>query len=199
MSEYKYKKAVIDFETTGFRNPGILQCSILLLDSENIIKGYYNRYFLNDRPIEQDAIDKSHGLTPSELKTLTDVYFKDKARDVHEILSNCEKIYAHNVEYDINQVFNPNIKAVGLPPIPKDRLVCTMTHYAKVCKLPSKNPKYPYKNPKLVEAVDYLDKIAKIDKIKTEKSFCEMFDVESASEHDSLYDCFLCMQLVKNM
>lgn len=199
MSDFKYKKAIIDFETTGFSNPGVLQCSILLLDSENVIKGYYNRYFLNDRPIERAATENAHGLTPAELKTLTDVYFKDRIKDVYEILNSSEKIFVHNVEYDINQVLNPHLKASKLSPIGKDKTVCTMTSYAKICRLPSKNPKYPFKNPKLGEAVDYLDKVGKIDKIKLEKDFCEMFDVEEASAHDSLYDCFMCMQLVKNL
>lgn len=198
MGNYKYKKAIVDLETTDLISPGIVQCSILLLGDDDLLIGYYNRYFLNDRPFDAKA-SEINGLTAEILAELTEERFKDHAGLISNILADCEKIYAHNASFDIKRVLNTHFAALGIQTIDMSRTQCTMHSYTNICKIPPKEgSKYQYKTPSLIEAVDYLESCGKISLAEIKKDYKYAFGCEPEN-HDGLYDTYLCYQLVKNL
>ena len=104
---------------------------------------------------------------------------------INEFLSEkYDKLVAHNMEFDLNVVHNAirwdladyEFYGLGVPTI------CTMELSKDICKLPSKNSKYGYKSPKLMELYD----------------FTFSHPPEDSSLHNSLYDTKILTEIIQN-
>ena len=175
------KLLYIDVETNGigkFRpaTQRMMQISWIFEENE------YN-YFVND--VESVSPDVPHDISTS--------FCKEQGLDfdiiydiLHGHLENCDKIIAHNAEFDLGIIGNElkirkHKKIKGYKKILKDLLesddvICTMKSTTELCKIKFNNNSKGYKYPKLDELYIFL----------TGES-CEEF----GTLHDSLVDCKL--------
>lgn len=189
MSQFKYKYVVIDTETTGLKNPGVLQFAAMMLNEDKKPVAYYNKFYLNDRIIDPEA-EAVNGLSEDFLIGCADKYFTDDIEFIcNTIFDESEFIVCYNSGYDIEKVINPTLKFVGMPQIEKNKTICAMLLSAPVLKMESKNSNFEFKNPKLTEAVDLFSQRGKFSKSRMDTEYREHFGVE-IEEHDALSDVF---------
>lgn len=108
---YKYKKVVLDFETTGLDADcnEILQVSAIDQDGNTLINEYCKPEFTT----EWHEAEQIHGISPSAVKNKK--HFKEYVEKLSDILSSTEQIIIYNAEFEISFLkkykvkFNKNI------------------------------------------------------------------------------------------
>ena len=175
------KLLYLDVETNGigkFRpaTQRMMQISWIYENNE------YN-YFIND--VESVSPDVPHDISTSFCKERGEDF--DNVYNIfHGHLENCDKVIAHNAEFDLGIIshelkvrkhdkykkYNKILKDL----LESDDVICTMKNTTELCKIKFNNGSKGYKYPKLDELYNFLT-----------GENCEEF----GQLHDSLVDCKL--------
>ena len=175
------KLLYLDVETNGigkFRpaTQRMMQISWIYENNE------YN-YFIND--VESVSPDVPHDISTSFCKERGEDF--DNVYNIfHGHLENCDKVIAHNAEFDLGIIshelkvrkhdkykkYNKILKDL----LESDDVICTMKNTTELCKIKFNNGSKGYKYPKLDELYTFLT-----------GENCEEF----GQLHDSLVDCKL--------
>ena len=174
------KMVFFDTETTGIRPGSICQLSYISVDTSvkpNTTIGR-NIFFTVDY-IEPGA-EKIHGFSVETLYELSNgSYFEDCFESFIEDFRQADILIGHNVNFDIKFLIH-ELEGCGEELNPKHSF-CTMNYYKDVCKLSSSRG--GYKQPKLSEAVQFLELSDKVIDAMTMKFFGE-----TGSFHDASFD-----------
>lgn len=151
------KTLLFDTETTGFKNPHIIQLAYLLFEEDGAILEQKN--YLFDIPdgiqIDKGASD-AHGLYKEDL--IGNPLFKTFIDEFLQKLTDCDKIVCHNTDFDIRMVKTEayrNHRAINLHEI-NSKTICTMKVSTNLVKIPHARWVGKYKWPKLNELHQFL-------------------------------------------
>lgn len=135
----------MDFETTGFKSPGVVSLAIIFY--ENGKKKYQSYNIVNpEKEIEYGAY-KTHGITQEEAKGHGNfAWLWEEIKDYF----NDSIVIAHNCKFDFKSVLIPNLKRYNLE-IPKNIYALDTLENAK-----NLIPKSEIENYKLNILSDYL-------------------------------------------
>ena len=167
-----------DTETSGLR-PGQIGQLAVIIEGTDGIKA--KNYYLDMKSIEPGAAEVTGRNLEFYHKASGGKIFKDYADEIENIF-NGNRIIAHNVQFD-EAFLSMELFRVGKNFHIGQRFD-TMTFFQPIMKLPSKNSKDLYKKPKLIELIQYL----KINENEVAKYTSELFNIDSNSFHDAMYD-----------
>lgn len=174
------KLLFFDTETTGIKPGSICQLSYIIVDSSK--KPQYTEgknYFFTVDYVEPSA-EEIHGFSVEKLYELSKgLYFEDLVEEFYEDFTSADFIIGHNVFFDI-KFLTHELLGMGEDWQPQNTF-CTMNYYRNICKL--LKPNGDYKNPKLEEAVRFLN----ISKEKITKTADSLFQ-GSGNYHDARFD-----------
>lgn len=148
------KMIFFDTETTGLRPGNICQLSYILVDTDiKPNKTIGKNIFFAVEYVEPSAEDV-HGFSVEKLYELSGgMSFKDSLGTFLNDFKTADIFIGHNVSFDIKflthellscgESFNPS------------HIFCTMNYYKSICKIINNHGNY--KNPRLEEAVNFLN------------------------------------------
>ena len=174
------KLLFFDTETTSIRPGSICQLSYIIIDtSEKPQKTTGKNFFFTVEEMDPSA-EKIHGFSIEKLYELSNgMYFEDLVEEFYKDFLEADFVIGHNVNFDI-KFLSHELEGMGEYYVPKN-IFCTMNYYKNICKLVK--PNGTFKNPKLEEAVKFLN-------ISNEK-ICQTADKlfqGSGNYHDARFD-----------
>ncbi|MBU3156159.1 3'-5' exonuclease [Clostridium estertheticum] len=169
-----------DTETTGIRPGNICQLSYILVDTDyKPTKTIGKNIFFTVDYVEPSAEDV-HGFSVDALFALSDgKTFEDSYEGFIEDFISADILIGHNVNFDI-KFLTHELENCGHTLNPKHTF-CTMKYYKDICKLFTSRG--GYKNPKLAEAIKFLDLNEDQINLKSNKYFGD-----AANFHDARFD-----------
>lgn len=177
---------VFDTETTGFMPGSICQLSYILAESGRVCG---KNFYFAVRYIEPGA-QRVHGLTVEKLSRLSgDKQFSEHVEAIHQDFGRADLWIAHNFDFDA-RFLGTEFQRCSQS-LPKSRSLCTMKHFAPICRLPGKKAMYKY--PNLEELVRFFG-IRQEEIVRTVE---DLFGKDSCGYHDARYDTaatYLCYQ-----
>lgn len=174
------KMLFFDTETTGLRPGHICQLSYITVDTSSspYTVNSKNLFFSVDY-VEPSAEDV-HGFSVELLQELSEgLTFNERYHEFLEDFLYSDIVIGHNVPFDI-KFMEKEFSDCGIKFNPK-KIFCTMKYYKDVCKLIRRGT--DYKNPKLVEVVEFL----KIDNRYIEDMSNKLFN-GAGDFHDARFD-----------
>lgn len=170
----------LDTETTGL-NPGQICELSMIVEDDLKFTSAHDIYFKVSEMTE--GAQNVHGLSIEDLKILSNgLEFKDHKDELLNIL-NGATLVAHNLPFD-EKFISQEFWRCGISFTPANRLD-SMKYFNPILRLPARSKKYgPYKNPKLVEVMEYF----RVSPEKIGAFSNEIFNKKSSGYHDSAFD-----------
>ena len=143
----------MDTETTGFKNPKIVQMAWLISDEKGIVHKTKDYLVKVNCEIPVDAT-KVHGIT----KEMTDKNGVPVEKVLNEFIKDSKDciLVCHNLGFDVNRVVNLELKRLNWLDLEEKSLpeikICTMLNTTDYFKIPAAGGRRGYKWPKLEEA-----------------------------------------------
>lgn len=184
------KKVFLDTETSGLAPGQIGQLAYIEETDDGIITG--KNYFFDIDYVTRGAEEVTGRNVDFYKQSSNGKKFGDFSEELLSVFNGATLI-AHNLKFDENFI-SAEFWRLGIVFKPTDRFD-TMTYFSNVCKLPGR-VSGQYKDPKLVELVDYFN----INTKMIEKYATQLFGIDTSNFHDAMYDTtamFVAFQLYR--
>lgn len=148
-------KLFFDTETTGFKDPRLVQLAAILTDDEGLEQGRLN-YIIKPVNFEIPAeASKIHGITTAQALEVG-IEVAVALTELDTLLKQADELIAHNINFDLGVLKNEVSKQLEFAHFfqPLPRLFCTMSCATNVCRIAGRYAG-KYKWPTLQEAYTF--------------------------------------------